>query len=282
MNDVQQQKPDKITLSNDINVITAEINAYRQIAGEAIFEIGRRLKYVKENDLAHGEFGKWLKESVDMTHQHANKFMKVAEALSDGNYASMSNLGIAALYEIATLRPEERERTHTIPSTGESKTVDEMTVRELREVKKALREKDVALKEAQERASKAESDYEMMRDTIESIREQEPRVEYVHVNDEIAEQKLRKYEELFGDVSIYSNNVRRVGNDDAITYAVFEFSEDMRKLIEKYGYLTHFTKEFNTMISDGKQEYRKSIGAMKQFLTQLEKALEDDVIIINQ
>jgi hypothetical protein len=147
---VAEMKNEILPLSNDINVITAEINSYKQIAGNAIFEIGKRLKHVKENDMAHGEFGRWLRKSVSMTHQHANKFMKVAEVLSDGNYASVSNLGIAALYEIATLPPEQREQPHTIPSTGETKTVDEMTVRELQEVKEALKEA-VARRELAER-----------------------------------------------------------------------------------------------------------------------------------
>lgn len=42
------------TLSNDIHVITAEINAYQRIAGEAIFEIGRRLHEVKYNPKKFG------------------------------------------------------------------------------------------------------------------------------------------------------------------------------------------------------------------------------------
>jgi len=41
-------------LSTDINVITAEINAYQQVAGEAIFEIGRRLKGVRDNPEKYG------------------------------------------------------------------------------------------------------------------------------------------------------------------------------------------------------------------------------------
>ena len=58
------------TLSTDINVITAEINAYQRVAGEAIFEIGKRLKHVKENDLAHGEWMGWC-ETIGMSQDLA-------------------------------------------------------------------------------------------------------------------------------------------------------------------------------------------------------------------
>lgn len=58
-----------VTLSSDLTAITAEINSYKRIAGDAIFEIGRRLKHVKEKDLVHGQFGKWLK-AVDLADEH--------------------------------------------------------------------------------------------------------------------------------------------------------------------------------------------------------------------
>ncbi|MEI3606917.1 DUF3102 domain-containing protein [Pseudogracilibacillus sp. SE30717A] len=124
-------------LSTDIHIITAEINAYQRVAGEAIFEIGRRLNHVKESDLAHGEFGKWL-EDVGINDRMARKFMTVAREF-EGKRTTSSEIGLEALYQIATLPPEHRESEHTT-STGETKTPDEMTVRELRELKRKLKE----------------------------------------------------------------------------------------------------------------------------------------------
>ncbi|PTG68688.1 hypothetical protein BUY28_00985 [Staphylococcus cohnii] len=119
------------------------------MAGQSIFEIGRRLKHVKENDLAHGEFGKWL-EQIDMNRRQAHQFIKVSEEFSNDSPARQ--LGLSVLYEIATLPDEERNKEH-VTSSGESKTPDEMTRKELRELKKQI-------KQEQEEKSQLESQLE--------------------------------------------------------------------------------------------------------------------------
>ena len=145
-------------LSQDINVITAEINAYQRVAGEAIFEIGRRLKHVKENDLTHGEWSKWCENDIGMKRQQADMFIKVADEFEGQFDKTFCHLGLSALYQIALLPSDQRSQPHTIPSTGETKTVDEMTVRELREVKKALKAEQEARKLAEQKQELAESE----------------------------------------------------------------------------------------------------------------------------
>src|SRR5699024_1966122 len=106
-------------LSRNINVITAEINAYQRVAGEAIFEIGRRLKHVKENDLAHGEWTKWL-ETINMSQASARRFVRVYEEFGDGKHVTSRSLGITALYELVQIPPEQRSTEH-VTAKGETK-----------------------------------------------------------------------------------------------------------------------------------------------------------------
>ncbi|WP_437131419.1 hypothetical protein [Bacillus atrophaeus] len=113
--------------------------------------------------LVHGEWIKLL-EHINIHPRTAQQMMKVTKELGDLKTSTYShyglkalelisslseelgdtyhpNFGANALYLIATLPEPERIKPHQIPSTGELKTVDEMTVvRVLREVKKALKE----------------------------------------------------------------------------------------------------------------------------------------------
>ncbi|KUO78505.1 MAG: hypothetical protein APF81_10535 [Desulfosporosinus sp. BRH_c37] len=63
-------------------VIAAEINTIRHQTGKILLagaiEIGRRLKEAKDL-LPHGEWGKWLKESVSYSQRTADKLMQLCE-----------------------------------------------------------------------------------------------------------------------------------------------------------------------------------------------------------
>lgn len=126
-----------VELSYNLTTLTTEVKTYQAIGGQAIFEIGRRLKWVKEHDLAHGEFGKWL-AALDIDRTFATRAMKITSELNS-NYATGHNLGMKALYEIATMPADERDNPQRLNS-GEVKRPDEMTVRELRETKRKLAE----------------------------------------------------------------------------------------------------------------------------------------------
>lgn len=164
------------SLSTDISVLTAEINTYKRIAREAIFEIGRRLKEVRDNSATYNfenfrDWERWCENECDISRRSANRFIQAYEELG----TTSSRIPSGKVFEIIQLpanvdRSEFIATPHTIPSTGATKTVDEMTVRELREVK-------AALKAAEQRADKAEAGYELIRDTLESVTEKPPQVE---------------------------------------------------------------------------------------------------------
>lgn len=118
----------EIALSNNLSQIELEINHHKQIAGQSIWEIGRRLNHVKENDLAHGQFMNWLRR-VEIDHTSAKRMMKIANELP--NSATLHHLGTTALYLIASLPEEEQKNQINRLEQGDS-----LTVRELQTIKK--------------------------------------------------------------------------------------------------------------------------------------------------
>lgn len=120
----------EIALSNNLSQIELEINHHKQIAGQSIWEIGRRLNHVKEHNLVHGEFREWH-ESLGLDKDFAYKSMKIAKELP--NVETLRHLGTTALHLIATLPEEEKEEQIQRIEEG-----DTPTVRELQAVKKKL------------------------------------------------------------------------------------------------------------------------------------------------
>lgn len=132
--------------------------------------IGERLTKAKEL-LPHGTFQPYVKETLSYTPQYARNFMNVYTDNPKG-IPSFFLPSLKHLFEVSTLPSEvDRqyfvEQPHTIPSTGETKTVDEMTVRELREVKAELKRKQAELDEATDKAEQAETARQIAEDKAE-------------------------------------------------------------------------------------------------------------------
>ena len=248
-------------LSNNLDKITTEIKTYQSIGGQAIFEIGRRLNWVKEHDLAHGEFINWL-STLNIDRHVANKFMKIQRELPNGYTGT--HLGWKALYEIATMPPEERDKPQQL-SNGETKKPEDMTVRELRETKRKLKQRDQELadKDAQIADQQAEleenrrTQVELNRRNAELSKQQpEPKVITKTVTKEV---KPDDYEELKNKQAEYERRYDEIANQLAETRnKEKDARNEIRKMAEEQDELERKLEAAGRAVTDGQVKRAKN------------------------
>ena len=102
-------------------------------------EIERKLTPEAKEQLPHGAWIKWLDEKVEFTRQTANNFIRCATEYNSDVISGL-HLGNKKLFSLLAVPQEEREEfmatSHEV--NGETKTIDEMTSRELQQ---AIKEK---------------------------------------------------------------------------------------------------------------------------------------------
>lgn len=185
----------EIALSNNLSQIELEINHHKQLAGQSIWEIGRRLNHVKENDLVHGQFMEWY-QGLGLDKDFVSKSMRVAKELP--NFETLRNLGTTALYLIATL-PEE-EKQEQIEKIGQG---DTPTVRELQEVKRRLKLKDQALE-----AVKGELERVKLSKNTEKVIEKEVIPQDYQATQDLNKQLLGKNKDLSDELDSVKRSLR--------------------------------------------------------------------------
>ncbi|AVK50653.1 hypothetical protein AXY43_23010 [Clostridium sp. MF28] len=129
-----QLSEDEKTMASLISDI---VTAKEDIA-KNILEIGNKL-YVAKQLVPHGEWESWLAEKVDFSVRSAQTYIKTYKIMMDLPEeldSTLGKLGSSKLVEIATIKKDDIEgfitSTHSVDGT--EKTVDEMSVRELKEV----------------------------------------------------------------------------------------------------------------------------------------------------
>ena len=130
----------EIALSENLEILTDEILSFGQHVNKSYWEIGRRLSYIKDNKLNHGEFLNYL-ETIKIQRDEAYKLMSIGKM---SNIASLQHLPKTNLFIVSTIPETERSVVieKGIPTEKGMKDISEATVREIESYKKQLKQKD--------------------------------------------------------------------------------------------------------------------------------------------
>ena len=139
-------------MPRNIDVVTSEIimlrDQARRMAIDYIIELGKRLTEAKSL-LQHGEWGDWLKNKVEFSQKTATDYMRIYEefgmdqlsVIHGANQQAISNLSYTKVLALLAVPREEREEFI------EQNDVENLSTREL---DKIIKERDEALKRAEE------------------------------------------------------------------------------------------------------------------------------------
>lgn len=270
----------EITLSNNLSQIELEISHHKQIAGQSIWEIGRRLNHVKEHNLAHGEFREWH-ESLGLDKDFAYKSMKIAKELP--NVETLRHLGTTALHLIATLPEEEKQEQIQRIEDG-----DNPTVRELKEVKKKLNLSKLANKRLQAENEKIKSSKVEVKETIKEVIPEDYKA-----TQDLNKQLLEKNKELSKTVKAMEERSEFIEKQLADTLAQREevdkksaqYDELTRAIEESQGQLNSVYKQISaykniTSLLQKGNDFLASMGGL--IYADEEKVLKADGIIRNE
>ena len=280
----------ELALSSDINQIELEINYHKQIAGQSIWEIGRRLNHVKENDLVHGEFIQWLNK-IGIERTEAHRFMKVAKELPNvDNWHHLSN---RAIYLMATLPNEEKEQMVERVENGER-----IKIKEIEELKRQLKQKDEQISnqaEAIEQLSNREpevreievekipEDYNYLKSSNNELSERldELQDNYRQLLSERQEtnEKSAKYEQLTQAINQAEGQLNQTQKMISNYKGLSDLLEQSNEFLSKASALVY--QDLSEIVSrDGlaKRELDFLIERLEKFLTDLTKINKNNII----
>lgn len=147
-------------LRPEINALYHQTEAVGNIAVMMMAETGRMLLAAKDK-VKHGEFETWCDENLDFSKSKAEKMMKLAEKTADENsiFSNPYTFTDLSISKVLTLIAAPEEVAAEVIESGDA---EDMTVRELQEQIKTLKEENEQITAALEDAkSKGASEKEL-------------------------------------------------------------------------------------------------------------------------
>jgi DNA repair exonuclease SbcCD ATPase subunit len=241
MTEVIQRTPH--TIATEIYSIKGQA---RSVLVLSSIEIGRRLVEAKEM-LDHGEWGKWLEESVEYSKSTANNLMQIYREYGEnsGKFPSIGDLSYTKAVALLGVPAEEREQF------VQENDVENMSARE---IQKIIKEKQKLEKELEKSTSAAEKEKAKLQKNISTLEKQ---LENAKANEvDAAEMDL-----LQKDLTEYQKRIKQLEADlkatplevstvEVVPEAIEKELTELRKKVAQQGDLAsvNFRLRFETLV----------------------------------
>lgn len=243
----------EISIVRTLPIIATEINAIKDQTRKLILcssiEIGRRLSEAKAM-LPHGEWGNWLKESVDYSQSTANNLMNIFDKYGSqqismfGDNAKSQAIGnLSYTQAVALLGVPDESREQFI----EENNVAEMSTRELQAAIKQLKEAQERAQKAEERAGKETARADQLAASLEEAKEKAAAVEDIEeenkelreANKKLAAERTQSQKEI-EKIHEQLKRAKESGDD---TEKVRKLEESLQQAQDKVAELTQKINE---------------------------------------
>lgn len=239
-------------------LLTKERNIGK-IVGKAYTDLGRELKEAQERlrrqGSVDGVFMSWY-QSIGFKKDAVSRLINRYELFAiceEPQRELIEDLPVSLTYEISAPsadKTEPKRQAKAAVLAGEVKT------------SKEYHELISKLREAEERADKAELRYDEIRETLEDVYEQPKQVEYVYVQNE-------------------SNDPLSITSDIRINGNVQRLSESVGKLVADFGYFAYYDRQISELSEKSVDELKTAFTALEQFMAPIRRALNNGTTIID-
>lgn len=124
----------KLPISKEVEDLVHEINELAKVQTISVFEIGKRLVIARSEMHDKKEWGTFL-EAVSMSASLASRYIKAYETLHPLE-ASLTSLPASKIFELMYLDNVDEVVEHGLYINGERRQVEELTVKQIRDLRK--------------------------------------------------------------------------------------------------------------------------------------------------
>lgn len=275
-----------VQITRTVDLIAAEINSIKEQTRKMVLynsiEIGRRLIEAKSM-VSHGEWGNWLKESVDYSQSTANNLMKIFNeygadqlTLLGDNSKSQALGNLSYTQAIALLGIPSEDRENFIKENN----VDDMSTRELQsaiketqKLKDELKAKDEEAKKKDERLKKLKQDNEKMKIKLQEV---DTKQNEALTNKEVEIENLKIEIKSLKKKAEEASTVEESGEVESVRNELDKKSEELRMAIETIEELKKNAEEKPIEINaEIPEEVEKELQELREKVSQAAKKEAD-------